>query len=258
MAKYAFILIFCFTFQSAFTQDSLCVFKVNGSVLKTSANAIQVVKKGDYIIRSDKFVLDNASNILSIDKLGNAYVLNQKGNYSFKDFISNKESKSSSGLTSKYFKLIWKELRNANGNATLIGGVFRGEQLMIFPRDTVKIASSKIAFGWKRADEDSKYYVFIRDIENDKTAKFELNTNELTLYKANPIFSNGTFFEWVVTTDEFPNLDNLTFFSFELINKSEYKSLIKDYSAFQQELKALGFSSEDIKNAICEAYGICN
>ena len=257
MAKYTFIIVSLFC-QCILAQDSLCVFKANGSVLKVNSGKIQSVKKGDYLINADRLVVDNSADVLAIDKQGHAYVLNAKGDYSFKNLLSKKQTKTSSGLTSKYFKLIWNELRDTKASATLIGGVFRGEQLMQFPLDSSKIAGSKVKFSWKETNENTDYYLFVRNIETDALAKYQTHTNALYLYKSNPIFDNSTSFEWCVTTEEFPNLKNLTFYTFELLSKSEYKSLKKDYVTLENQLKALGLSDEDINKSICKIYRICN
>jgi hypothetical protein len=256
MAKYSYLIFFLFV-QFAISQDTLCVFRVNGSVLKLNSGQIQPLKKGDYIVKSDKIMLEEASNILTIDKNGVAYMLGKKGSHSFSNVLSNKETKTKSGLTSKYFKLIWRELKRAKASHTLIGGVFRGEQLMLYPRDNIKIAGSVIEFLWESAEKNSDYYLFIRDTKNDKLSKFKLNITSFSIYKSSTIFANSKFFEWCVTTEEFPNLDNLPFFSFELISKSEYQNLRQSYQGLVFDLQSLNFDNNTIYAELCKAYGLC-
>ena len=87
--------------------------------------------------------------------------------------------------------------------------------------------------------------------------KLATNGNQISLYKTQPFFSEGNTFEWTVTTEEFPSLDNLTFYSFELINRNQYAEQVKNYTALLTDLEALGLSDAEIETTICETYGLC-
>ena len=177
--------------------------------------------------------------------------------YAYKNVLSHKAIENQKSLTSKYFKLIWDELLKRKSSKTIIGGVFRGDVLMEFPKDSTQTASSKLTFRWKEDSETSQYFVFIRQKDSEDAYKFATNGNELTLYKSNPIFYDGNEFEWSVSTSEFPNLKNIPFYTFTLIYRSEYETLKSNYKDLIDDLKAVGLSDTEVEDELCETYGIC-
>ena len=147
--------------------------------------------------------------------------------------------------------------RKGRSEKALIAGVFRGETLMNYPLDKSKIASSKITFEWDLEESEKLCYIFVKNLITDEILKIETNGSQLSLYNDNPIFNDNAIFEWAVTTEAFPNLDNIPFFSFELIDRTTYESLKTEYSDFIKDLKTLGHSEKEISNVLCETYGLC-
>jgi len=248
------LFFFC---QFSLAQDTLYVYKTKGTSLLEINKKQSTLKKGHSIDnKSIVKVLPN-SEFTSIDSNGNVYMVNTNGTYNFNHLLNLKTKKKTSSFTSKYFKHIWEELKHTDTNKTLIAGVFRGEILMQFPRDGSKIASSKINFKWEVNDETSFYYLFIKEILTDEIVKIETNGSQIALYDDNSIFNDSDTFEWAVTTDAFPNLDNIPFFKFQLIDRNTYEELKVSYSKFIIDLKTLGHSKKEIESILCETYGLC-
>lgn len=247
-------LFFC---QFSFGQDTLYVYKTKGTSLVELNKKQITLKKGYAIDRSSIVkVLPNAS-FTSIDNVGNVYYVDIKGAYNLGGLLNFRKKKNSSSLTRTYFKHIWNELMQNNNTDVLIGGVFRGEVLMKYPIDSSKVASSKIAFKWQIDEETKFYYVFIKNIITDKIFKIEIQGSQLSLYDDNSVFSDSDRFEWSVSTDEFPNLDNIPFYSFQLIDRNNYESQVLKYNSFIQDLVSIGTTDFEIETILCETYGLC-
>lgn len=257
MGKSFTIILISFFALVTNAQDSLCVFKIEGVALAKFDKAKKPIKKGDILNEKNTVYLNSISNLTLINSDGKVFNLESTGAYNYSDILKNEYVENQKGLTSRYFKMIWKELTNKDAGKTIIGGVFRGDVLMEFPLDSVRIASSKIKFKWKADESISQYYVFIKDSNSDDVHKFATNGNELSLYKDNPIFSGSKSFEWTVSTKEFPNLKNILFYSFNLINRSEYESLKSQFDDLISDLQAIGLSSLEIEETLCNTYGIC-
>lgn len=255
MAKYICIILLFGSLQIS-AQDSLCVFKVNGSVISKTINTIKQLTKGDYLNNSSKVTMGPEAYILAIDKQGHAYTLNKKGSYKFSQILENRKNDEKSSLTSKYFKIVWNEILNKSPQKTIVGGVFRGKDILLFPRDGIKVVRSKLHFEWKSVNNNSSYFLFIRNLETDELLKISTNGTELTFYDDQHFLKNNVDFEWTVSVDAFPKLKNLPFKKFHLISDEEYRSWLLTQSEIILELKSLGMIEKDIVNALSETYGI--
>ena len=257
MGKSFAIIVLCCFVSILNSQDSLCVFNVKGTAYCKLSNALKPLTKGSFIPKSSNIILAESAEITAIDSKGIAFKVDKAGEYKFNKILQHKAIKNAQGLTTKYLKLIWDELTNKGSGKTIIGGVYRGGILMEFPKDSTKTASSKLVFSWKEHNEDANYYVFIRNIETVEVHKFSTNGTSLTLYNENPIFYEGNEFEWAVSTEEFPNLKNIPFYSFTLIERAEYEAFRSKIKEVINDLKTLGLTDAEIEVSICETYGIC-
>ena len=238
-------------------QDSLCVFKTSAGVLGKLDGLKKPLNKGDFLNAKSTVYLNAPSAVTLINSEGEAFNIEKVGTYSFANILSHKAIEDQKSLTSKYFKMIWDELLKRDSGKTIIGGVFRGDVLMEYPVDSTKTASSKLTFKWQKDTDSTQYFVFIKDITSESIYKFATNGNTLTLYKNNPIFSEGVDFEWSVSTSEFPNLKNIPFNRFTLIERGDYENLKTNFSDLIVDLKALGLSDVEIEDSLCETYGLC-
>jgi hypothetical protein len=254
--SFRLILFFC-CIQFVFSQDTLYIYKAKGMSLLEIGEKQSTLKKGALIRNKDVVkVLPNAE-FTAIDNFGNTYLINIEGTYGLKHLQNFKVKQNTSNFTASYFKHIWQELRNKSNKKALIAGVFRGETLMTFPTDESKIASSKITFEWDLEEGEKLYYIFVKNVITKEILKIETNGSHLALYDDNPIFFDNDTFEWTVTTDAFPNVDNIPFFSFKLIDRNIYEELKKEFADFIQDLETLGHSEKEIELILCKSYGLC-
>ena len=258
MGKLSFrLILFLCCIQFAFSQDTLCVYKVKGTAILKINNAQTTLKKGALIPQKSLVNVLPQTEITAIDNNGNTYLVNVEGTYNLKHILNFKAKQNKSNFTASYFKHVWQDLRNKDTKKTLIAGVFRGETLMSFPPDSSKIASSKISFNWITDSKETLYYVFIKNSITDDVLKIETNGSQMALYDDNPIFYDSDTFQWTVSTEAFPNLDNIPFYSFTLIDRNAYETLKEDYSSFIKDLENLGHSEKEIESILCETYGLC-
>lgn len=257
MGKSIVIVLLCLSTAILYAQDSLCVYKTKTGILLNDNGNKRPLNKGDYLNTNSIIYITTLSEVMLINSEGEAFNIKNAGTYSYKNILKNKALDDQKSLTSKYFKLIWDELLNKNSNKTVIGGVFRGDILMESPRDSVKVASSRITFRWKSVTDASLYFIIIRGKDSETVNKFAINGNKFALYKDNPIFSDDIEFKWSVSTSEFPSLKNIPSFTFTLIDRSEYEALKSNYGDLIKDLKAVGLTTTEIEDALCETYGIC-
>ncbi|WP_282134735.1 hypothetical protein [Seonamhaeicola maritimus] len=249
------LLLFFVGFSGA--QDTLCVYKSKGSLFLENKGALSPLNKGGLINKNNLVKVLSQAELTAIDKNGIPYNVNVEGKYGFSDLLNFKVKQKTSNLTASYFKYIWEELTHSGDKTALIAGVFRGDLLMTSPKDSCKIASSKVTLKWETLEESELYYVFIRNTKTDEVLKFETNGSHMALYDDNPIFYEGDRFEWAVTTDAFPNLDNTPFFSFNLIDRNTYEEEKLAFQEFMLDLKNVGISENEIETILCETYGLC-
>ena len=242
--------------SSAFAQDSLCVFDLKGSAYLKIRTAIEPLGKGSFLNDSAVLML-NETAVTAIDSKGQAYKLNGSGEYKYRQLLKNKVLEEGSSLTAKYFKLIWDEFLNKEDDKTIIGGVFRGEIPMQFPPDSAAVLNRSITFEWDKLWESENSYVFLRNISSEEVLKLATNGNKMTLFKDNPIFRDGDAFQWTVSGDAFPNLDNIPFFNFNRVDRNSFEARKSDYSELISDLKSLGLTDDEIDRSLCETYGLC-
>lgn len=239
-----------------FSQQKVYVYQTSGAFLKQNEKQTRI-QKGDLIRQGDKVFVSQTTNTTFLDQEGNLYTLNVVGDYHFKDILQHKVKASKEGLTKKYFKYLWDKMTKENIAETKIGGVFRGDILMTTPKDSVLTASSKITFSWETNEQATTYYLILKNTETEALFKVATNGSQLTLYKNDAFFSDGKYFEWAVSTAEFPNIKNLHFYHFELISKSVYVEMVAKYVNVVTALEQDGYNSTEIETIICETYGLC-
>ncbi|WP_445908660.1 hypothetical protein [Yeosuana sp.] len=249
------VVFFLLLFQITAAQESLCVYKVNGTV--TLNKKTKSLSKGMLIQKKDNIKLSSKSKLILIDDKGSVFALNKPGSYTFKTILTSKKNTESSALTAKYFSFIWSELTNEKKEKKAIAGVFRGNVLMKYPPNNASIEGLKIIFKWEN-DLETSQYLFICNLEDKLLLKIETKSNEMGFYLDNEIFENEKNLKWVVTNEEFPNLKNIPFYSFKTLTYDEYEQIIKEHQSLIDELNSLGLTQQEINEAFCEFYGICS
>lgn len=258
MEKLSLGLIAWLLISTAAAQDSLYVFQVKGEVILVTGKADRMAKKGSLLTASSSLRLGNGASLTAIDQRGVTYEAVGPATVGFQQLLARKGKPRGSNMTAQYLTYVWKEFVGGERNETLIGAAFRGEMRMLAPTDSAKVVASKVTLKWKTDSLATSYYLFVRNILTDEVAKFETDGSRLTLFKDNPLFEDGsTQFEWAVTTEAFPNLNNLPFYAFELIDRNTYKQLETEHQAFVDDLRLLGMDEREIADALCETFGIC-
>jgi hypothetical protein len=238
-------------------QDSLCVFKSKGIVLLASKNTKIPLTKGNFIKPKGKLSVLEKSEITLIDANGHLYFIEKKGTFSFQQVLKHEKTQQKANLTLDYFKYVWNELVENNTKKALIAGVFRGNVLMKFPRDSSKIYNSKITFTWDLLKNEKLYYVFVKNMKTDKILKMQTNGSQLALFDDNPIFEGGDSFSWTVSNDEFPNVKNLVFHTFTVINREAYEENKLFFADFINDLKQIGTTETEIETILCGRFLLC-
>ncbi len=238
-------------------QDSLCVYKVKGSAYLKSKSALETIKKGSFISNGSFLMMGQNATVTAVSSDGKAFHLDKAGDYSFSKILDKHTFKSKASLTTKYLKLIWRELLQKEDNETIIGGVFRGESLMVFPTDSSAVAGSKVTFSWEQKNDVTQYYIFLRPNNSNEVFRFGVEGTSFTISENNTFFSRNTSYEWFVSTTEFPNLKNSPFYTFEFISRNTYEARKLEYDTLISDLKALDFDRESIAEELCAIYGLC-
>lgn len=252
-------IVFSYSLQA---QNSLCVYAIKGSITVERSGKYMTLKKGDIINTSDKVKIGEKSQITAIDNSGSTYLFSEPGRYDFKKLVTSNPQKNTSGLTSKYFRYIWQELTHQGENkivggvSRVVGGVYRGDGLMISPPDSAQVKNSKITFRWKN-ESLLNSYIFIRNKTTSEVLKIATNGSELTLFGDNPILSNTDTIEWTVSEESFPNLANVAFQTIYLISSEEFKKNKQNYLDFEIDLKNLDLDQGEIKSILCTQYKLC-
>lgn len=252
----ALIVFHLLSVQAFFAQEQLCVLKTDKGILYLG-NPPRELSKGSLINNKDVVSLPNGAMISFIDNDGVLYKLDKPGKYSYTQLKTYKVKKDQSSLTEKYLKYLWEEMTHTAGSGTVVGGVFRGENLMVLPSDSAFVVDSKVRFTWKTNSINNVHYFFLRNRQTQELLKLSTNGSELTLFKENPIFSEGNSFEWYIDTEAFPNLDNKTFNTFTTIDRTAYETKKETYSEFIEDMLDSGLTDVEINQILCETYGLC-
>ena len=249
--------LICLFSLSAAAQDSLYVYKTKGIVLQGKLNDRTRVEKGALILPATRIEIQPQSSLEAINKKGDLFATADPGVYSQAMLLKRKSKTYPQNLTANYFKYIWSELIRAQKSPTQLGGVFRGNSLMLFPKDSTQITSSHIELRWQQEALTDNYFVFIREAGSENYLKMATNGDRLVLYE-NPFFEAGKYYEWAVTTEAFPNLKNLQFVSFSIITKEQYAELKEALVAQLQSTGLSQLSKKELQILLCENYNLCN
>jgi len=247
-------LIFFGWFQILSAQEHLCVFTITGNA-KIERKALL---KGDFITNRDKVILLANSKLMAIDTNGETYQISKKGKYTYKTILAGKKAKSKNNVTVNYLKFLWKEFSEKEKKETAIAGVFRGNVLMETPFDKAIVKEDKIVFKWKSEENTTSYYFFLRNSKTQELIKIETNGTALSFYNDFPLFQEGSELEWSVTTEAFPNVNNMPFYTFTKLNYEEYEKLKNSYQGLAIDLRTYGYNEEEIQHILCSQYKWCD
>lgn len=245
-------ILFVFCSVSGFSQNTLYVFQTKGEV-KTSENI--PLKKGDEIKANTVVILNEKSSLTCIDKNGNTYINSKKGTYNLFGILKQKKKQKSS-LTVAFFRYVWDEFIGNKEEKKVIGGVFRGKELMLYPSDSSIVVTTNLVLKWKKGNEEIPYYIFIKSEDEEDFVMIESSDSVMVLSEKIKVETHKNY-TWTVSDKKFPNLNNLPHFSFRTISEKQYKSELKKYKSFVSDLKKLKLSEAEINAILCEEYKVC-
>lgn len=233
----------------AVAQKSIHVFKTEGLVFLESNKTDDRLTKGDYISKNAKIILLKDATLTAIDPRGKLYVLTDEGSYYYKDLIKAKRKKTSR-FTKNFFKYIWNEMFASDVRTSFVAAVYRGDELMEFPRDSTLAEGHQINFEWSSMGQNANYYFILKNKQTKRYIKFSTNATRISLDKENPIFDLGCEFEWAVVLNYPSDLNKIYFYKFIDAHKLEkIKTKYQDYIA---ELKDIGVDEYQIFQRLSE------
>ena len=100
MGKLSFrLILFLCCIQFAFSQDTLCVYKVKGTALLKINNTQATLKKGTLIPKKSLVNILPQTEITAIDNNGNTYLVNVEGTYNLNQLLNFKAKQNKSNFT---------------------------------------------------------------------------------------------------------------------------------------------------------------
>jgi hypothetical protein len=242
------------------SQNGFFVYKAEGNPTLKIHDSIKPISKG-IKIRSNSIVTINSQDvILLINKIGELFKISSKGKYTFLDLKNLKPIKEKTSFTEKYFTYVWNEFTKNAQNKSKGGVIYRTDHLtlMLQPADSLKIYFPEIRFSWsQQSDENKGFYFILKDTKTSKITKIGTDTTSLTLFVDNNILSRGNTYQWTVSSEKYPNFEEIKFYSFELLNSQQFKNMQSEIGSITIDLKKLGFTDTEIKMMLCEDYKVC-
>ncbi len=221
------------TLASAFGADSYEVFFTKGKVTHKLKNNAVLCTRG-MTIMGGELILENSANLVLVNQTGQNLKLTGPGNFMV-DELAKAFTAGKSDITSDYFKYVWKEMSQKEGDknvADVKGSVYRGDILMFFPPDSCNIMSYSIDFVWKGGFE--KNYFFIRSADQNMVS---LATHDTTIsfYIDSGIFQPGHYYQWEVGSTN-PPPSNFPPFHFKILTNEEVRAYQKEIKDFKRTL----------------------
>ena len=252
-----FVGLICLLAVTVHAQDSLYVYKAEGVVLQGKPTQKTRLQKGALLLRDTRVELQPGASIIAINKAGELFKAADPGVYTQPMLLKRKTQNYPGNLSVNYFKFIWSELVGATKAKVQIGGVFRGNILMRFPDDSTYIAGTTLHLEWDTVAATSPMFIFIKNTETEEYLKMAADGSMLMLY-SHPFFSEGSTYQWSVTDEAFPNLNNLQYYTFTLITKEAYTLKKEELLSQLQNPNLKTLSRREIETWLCARYNLCN
>jgi len=221
-------------------------------------DSIKPISKGSIIEKDAKLVINKKDVVHLIDDKGEVYKISKTGKYKRKELKKLDAEKNSSSFSKSFFTSLWKQFTNAAASKKNKSAVvYRGDDILLMqnPIDSAKVYASEIGFKWKAIPNKTKdYYFILKDIETGKLTKFGTPTNELSLFMDDGMLKQGNNYQWAITETKYFKENELSFYNFRLITKSEFKALEPNIKELSNYLKSLGLTQKEIKSTISEDY----
>ena len=257
------ILTFSFIIGCAFSlqaQDEFFVYLLKGEPYIDQNDSIKPISRGSIIEKNAKLILGKKDVVHYIDDEGELYKVSKKGSFKFNELKKIDPKANSTSFSKNYFTYLWNQFTNAVDNKKNKSGVvYRGDDIFLMqnPTDSAKVYASEIRFEWKKIPKKKKdYYFILKDVETGHVIKLGTPSNELTLFVHDSIIKQGKSYQWAITETKYFNENEVAFYNFSILNKSEFKALEPKINELSNYLKSLGLNKKEIKATISEDYKI--
>lgn len=255
--KLLYVISIMLSCLSLYGQEQLMIYSVKGEPeIQQDINGVKKAAKGFVLSSKDVAILKPSDTLLIISNDGKGYQLTKAGSYAYKDVFKNEIKYESSSFTSKFFSYVWDEFSNNRKQKAKIGVVYRNDRLVIIePLDASKLFTSEIRFEWESEFEEN--YFHLKNMENNHVTKIRLKGNSLSLFVDNNLLKRGVTYQWAISKEKFPDLNQIQFYTFSLVTTKEFNELKTDLAEFKTEMKRLGFNDNEIKLSLCNDYKLC-
>lgn len=252
------IVVFLVATSTPLNAQEYAVFKTKGSPELALKNTTKPIKKGA-VFSEGHLVLKAKDTVLLLGTEGLMYQLDKAKKYAVSEVKNYQKDEDKEGLSKKYFSYVWKQINDKNRTKNHTGNVYR-EGIMDFlisPLDSTTIASNEINFVWNENTKEEYTYFFLKNLKDNTMVKVKLKGNSITLYQNNSLLVKGESYAWGIAYEKYPDFNRVKFNSFDYLNQFQEEELTKDYFTVIETLKTQGFTSEEIKEALCEYFQFC-
>ncbi|MBO0323533.1 hypothetical protein J0X14_14585 [Muricauda sp. CAU 1633] len=241
----------------SFGQHGYFVFNKRGV---PKINADQLLNRGSLLSEIDTLHLSLNDYVLLFNKTGELFEMDMPNSYLFSAIKDHKKKFESNTMTKKYFAYVWKKFTNQIKSKQDPGVVYREDRFikLEFPVDSAKVFSPELRFTWNNKTDQEEVFFLLKDLETGHLTKIGTKGNYILLHLDNSLLKVGQSYEWTVATSSFPNLNELKFNQLNVLNKEDFEKLQKEIEAIVKAFRLLGFSEDEIREAICQDFKYCS
>jgi hypothetical protein len=244
-------------FHSGYGQYSYYVFLKEGNPQFAPKRSVD---RGAYFQEKDTLWLKGKDRITLVNQNGELFPLLEPRSYTYKDILKNRLSEEQSSFNKRYFAYVWQQFTNRRKSKQQAGVVYRedGEIIVQSPVDSAKIYQSAIWFHWQNKSPQKMGYFFLKDLQDGHITKIGTTSDSLLLHVDRRLLKNNAHYQWSVAKEPFPDLDNLRYRTIHLLGQADYEQMKNEMLLLLKTFTILGFTEEDIKEAICMDNKFCS
>ena len=238
-------------------KDNYCVFQVVGNPMLIDAEP-EPLEKGMFVYPKHSLSLSEGDKVILTDGEGVLYEIDKKVTMPYARIERYTKKEKQSAFTLEYLKYVWQKLWKREEKQN-IGVVFRAPNYTqpIAPLDSVQIFSQEIAFEWEDPKSKELRHFYLQEEGVQGMTKLATNGNKILIPVDGKFLKSGISYRWSITSETNPEMENLEFRSFEVLQKEMFESKLKEYNAVRLEFMALGLSEAQIKRSFCEDLKLC-
>lgn len=252
------ILVLLVATSTTLSAQEYAVFKTKGAPVLVLKNTTKPIKKGA-VFSEGNLILKAKDTVVLLDTKGLMYQLDQAKKYTVSEVEKYQKDEDKEGLSKKYFSYVWKQINDKNRTKNHTGNVYREGimDLLTTPLDSTSIAANEINFVWNENPKEEFTYFFLKKMKDNTMVKVKIKGNSITLYQNNSLLVKGESYAWGIAYEKYPDFNRVKFNSFDYLNQFQEEELTKNYFTVIEALKSNGFTSEEIKESLCEYFQFC-